>query len=153
MTAAFGLEAILLTRVWILETVRYLGAAYLLCLGFKSLRSAISKARPTQTVALAAARGHFLAGLMLHLTYPKPILYFGTLFTIGVSVGTGMAELTLVVLVISLNNAMIFLAYALLFSNAAMASACTGARCFFESVYALLFGFAGIRIMMLRLTP
>ena len=40
-----------------------------------------------------------------------------------------MAELALVVLVIGLNNAMIFLAYA------------------------LLFGFAGIRILMLRLTP
>ena len=32
MTAAFGVGAILLTHVWILETVRYLGAAYLLYL-------------------------------------------------------------------------------------------------------------------------
>ena len=153
VTAAFGVGAILLTHVWILETVRYLGAAYLLYLGFKSLRSAIAKAGPAQTVALAAPRGHFLAGLMLHLTNPKPILFFGTLFTIGVPAGTGMAELALVVLVIGLNNAMIFLAYALLFSNAAMARAYAGARRFFESVFALLFGFAGIRILMLRLTP
>ena len=114
VTAAFGVGAILLTHVWILETVRYLGAAYLLYLGFKSLRSAIAKAGPA---------------------------------------GTGMAELALVVLVIGLNNAMIFLAYALLFSNAAMARAYAGARRFFESVFALLFGFAGIRILMLRLTP
>ena len=32
VTAAFGVGAILLTHVWILETVRYLGAAYLLYL-------------------------------------------------------------------------------------------------------------------------
>lgn len=76
VTAAFGVGAILLTHVWILETVRYLGAAYLLYLGFKSLRSAIAKAGPAQTVALAAPRGHFLAGLMLHLTNPKPIFFW-----------------------------------------------------------------------------
>ena len=90
---------------------------------------------------------------MLHLTNPKPILFFGTIFTTGVPAGTGMAELALVVLVIGLNNAMIFLAYVLLFSNAAMVRAYAGARRFFESVFALLFGFVGIRILMLRLTP
>ena len=63
-----------------------------------------------------------------------------------------MAELTFVVLVIGLNNAMIFLAYALLFSNAAMARVYAGPRRFFGSVFALLSGFAGILILMLRLT-
>ena len=56
-------------------------------------------------------------------------------------------------LVVGLNNAVIFLGYALLFSNAAMARAYANARRFFESVFAVLFGFAGIRILMLRLTP
>ena len=64
-----------------------------------------------------------------------------------------MDELALVILVIGLNNAVIFLAYALLFSNTAMARAYAGARRFFEFVFALLSGFAGIRILMLRLTP
>ena len=64
-----------------------------------------------------------------------------------------MVELALVVLVIGLNNAMIFLAYALLFSNVVMASAYAGTRRFFESVFALMFGFVGVRILMLRLTP
>ena len=82
MTAAFGVRAILLMHVWVLETVGYLGSAYLLYLVFKSLRSAIAKAGPAQTVALTVPRGHFLAGLMLHLTNPKPILFFDTLFTI-----------------------------------------------------------------------
>lgn len=153
MTAAFGVGAILLTHVWILESVRYCGAAYLLYLGCKSLRSAIGRAGSAQTIALAAPRGHFLAGLMLHLTNPKPILFFGTLFTIGVPAGTGMTELAFVVLVVGLNNAAIFLGYALLFSNAAMARAYAGARRLFESVFAVLFGIAGIRILMMRFTP
>ena len=93
MTAAFGVEAILLTHVWILETVGYLGSAYLLYLVFKLLRSAIAKAGPAQTVALTAPRGHFLACLMLHLTNPKPILFFDTLFTIGVPAGLAWLNL------------------------------------------------------------
>ena len=64
-----------------------------------------------------------------------------------------MDELALVILVIGLNNAVIFLAYALLFSNAAMVRAYAGTGRFFESVFALLSGFAGIRILMLRLKP
>ena len=51
VTAAFGLGAILLTHVWIIETIRYLGSAYLLYLVFKSLRSAIAKTGLAQTVA------------------------------------------------------------------------------------------------------
>ena len=64
-----------------------------------------------------------------------------------------MAELALVVLVIGLNKAMIFLAYALLFSYAVVASAYAGGRRFFESVFALMFWFMVVRILMLRLTP
>ena len=67
---------------------------------------------------------------------------------------TIMGELALVIPVIGLNNAVNFLAYAaLLFSNAAMARAYVVTRRFFESVFALLSGFAGIRILMLRLKP
>ena len=64
-----------------------------------------------------------------------------------------MDELALVILVIGLNNAVIFLAYALLFSNAAMARAYAGARRFFDPVFGLLSGFEDIRILMLRLKP
>ena len=153
IAAAFGVGAILLTHVWILETVRYLGAAYLLYLGARSLRSALGNAGPAQTIALPATRGHFLAGLMLHLTNPKPVLFFGTLFTIGVPAGTSVTQLAIVVLVVGLNNALIFLGYALLFSNAILAQAYARARRWFESVFALLFGFAGMRILTLKLTP
>ena len=39
ITAALGVGAILMAHVWILETLRYCGAAYLLYLAFRSLRS------------------------------------------------------------------------------------------------------------------
>ena len=65
-----------------LETVRYCGGAYLLWLAFKSLRSAMVPGAG-KIADMSAPRGHFMAGLALHITNPKPILFFGTLFSNG----------------------------------------------------------------------
>jgi threonine/homoserine/homoserine lactone efflux protein len=151
ITAALGFGAILMAHVWILETVRYCGAAYLLYLACRSLRAAMSDTEPTMT-ELKAPHGYFMAGLMLHLTNPKPVLFFGTLFSIGVPAGTGASDLALVVLVVGLCNATIFIAYALLFSNTVLARLYAGARRWFESVFALLFGIAGVKILTFKLT-
>ncbi|MEM6595980.1 MAG: LysE family transporter, partial [Pseudomonadota bacterium] len=40
IAAALGFSAIMTTNLWLAETVRYLGAAYLLYLALKSLRAA-----------------------------------------------------------------------------------------------------------------
>ena len=90
-TAAFGVGAILLAHVWMLKTVRYCGGAYLLWLAFKSLRSAMVPGA-SKIADMPAPRGHFMAGLALHITNPKPILFFGTLFSIGVPAGTSASE-------------------------------------------------------------
>ncbi len=82
-TAAFGVGAILLAHVWMFEKVRYCGGAYLLWLAFKSLRSAMIPGAG-KIADMPAPRGHFMADLALHITNPKPILFFCTLFSIGV---------------------------------------------------------------------
>ena len=151
ITAALGFGAILMAHVWILETVRYCGVAYLLYLACRSLRAAMSDTEPTMT-ELKAPHGYFMAGLMLHLTNPKPVLFFGTLFSLGVPAGTGASDLALVVLVVGLCNATIFIAYALLFSNKVLARLYGGARRWLESVFPLLFGIAGVKILNFKLT-
>lgn len=150
-TAAFGVGAILLAHVWVLETVRYCGGGYLIWLAFRSLRSAMVPGAGRMT-DMPAPHGHFVAGLALHITNPKPILFFGTLFSIGVPAGTSAGELALVVIIIGLNNAAVFFSYAFLFSNAAMARAYARARRWFEGVFATLFGFAGVQILTMKLT-
>lgn len=152
LTAAFGVGVLLLAHVWILEIVRYCGAAYLIYLASRSLRSAMTTGEGRMT-DLPAPRGHFLAGVALHITNPKPILFFGTLFSIGVPAGTGPVELALVVLIVGLNNGAVFFSYALLFSNSALARAYARARRWFEGAFAALFGIAGLKILTMRLSP
>ena len=150
-TAAFRIGAILLAHVCMLETVRYCGGAYLLWLAFKSLRSAMVPGA-SKLADMPAPRGHFMAGLALHITNPKPILFFDTLFSIGVPAGTSAGELALVVIIIGLNNAAVFFTYAFLFSNGTMARAYARARRWFEGVFAALFGLTGVQILTMRLT-
>ena len=149
-TAAFDAGAIPLAHVWMLETVRYCGGAYLLWLAFKSLRSAMVPGAG-KIADMPAPRSHFMAGLALHITNPKPILFFGTLFSVGVPAGTSAGELALVVIIIGLNNAAVFFTYAFLFSNGTMAKAYARARRWFEGVFAALFGLTGVQFLTMRL--
>ena len=113
-----------------LETVRYCCGPYLLWLAFKSLRSAMVPGAG-KIADIPAPRSHFMAGLVLHITNPKPILFFGTLFSIGVPAGTSAGELALAVIIIGLNNSAVFFTYASLFSNGTVAKAYTRARRWF----------------------
>ena len=81
-TAAFGLAAIMLANVWLFEAMRYVAGAYLLFLAFKSARSALTKSVPSNAQATQPtnARQSYLKGLAIHLTNPKPILFFGSLY-------------------------------------------------------------------------
>ena len=149
-TAAFGVGAILLAHFWMLEKVRYFGGAHLLWLAFKSLRSAVVPGAG-KIADMPAPRGHFMASLALHITNPKPVRFFVTLFSIGVPAGISAGELALLVILIRLNNTAVFFTYAFLFSNMPMASAYARARRWFEGVFAALFGLAGVQILTMRL--
>ena len=151
ITAALGVGALFLAHVWVLEAVRIAGAAYLLWLAFKSCRSALRSSALRSAEPVTAPHGFFLAGLFLHLTNPKPILFFGTLFSIGVPNDTTGLELALVVLIVGLNNAAIFLLYAVIFSHARISNLYRRARRWFESVFALLFGAVGLRILATKI--
>ena len=99
IAAALDVGAILMAHVWILETIRYCGAAFLLYLAFRSLRAATSNTHAAMA-EMNAPQGYFTAGVKLHLTNPKPVLFFRTLFSIDVPAGTGAADLALVVFVV-----------------------------------------------------
>ena len=134
-----------------LNTVRYCGGAYLIWLTFKSLQSTMVPSAG-KISDMPAPRGHFMSGIALHITNPKPILFSGKLFSIGVPASTSADELALVVIIIGLNNAAVFFTYAFLFSNGTMARAYARARRWFEGVFAALFGRAGVQILTMRLT-
>ncbi|KIC47937.1 LysE family translocator [Tateyamaria sp. ANG-S1] len=152
VSAAFGLGAIMLANAWLFEIVRYAGAAYLGWLAIKSARSAwIGAKLSVLPVTSRSLRGHYAKGLALHLTNPKAVLFFGALYSVGVPPGTPVTALITVILAVGALSFTIFHGYALIFSSAPMIRAYTRAKRGFETLFALFFGAAALRILTTRL--
>jgi threonine efflux protein len=147
VTAALGLGTLMLAHAWMLEVVRYVGAGYLLFLAFKAARSASSSKQSTAKALAGGGRALYAKGLMLHLTNPKAILFFGALYSLGVPQGVSAQGLALVVGAVGLQSALVFHGYALAFSTQRMGRLYVRMRRWFEGVFALAFGLAGLKIL------
>ena len=151
ITAALGVSAIMLANVWMFEILRYFGAAYLLFLAYKSAHSALS----TKEIAARGYSGNsrtlFTKGLALHITNPKAILFFGSLYSIGVPASASAGQLAVVILAVGFQSFLVFHGYALLFSTPSMTRFYIKLRRWFEAVFALGFGLAGLKILVARI--
>lgn len=149
--AALGFGALMLANAWVFEIIRYFGAAYLLYLGFRSARSALRAGDPHTSVVTGTFGKIYAKGLALHLTNPKAILFFGSLYAIGVPPDSTPLQLATVVAAIGLQSFLIFHGYALLFSDRRMTRIYAHLRRWFDSAFALAFGYAGIKVLTARL--
>jgi len=152
LAAALGLGAVMHAHAWTFEMLRYFGSGYLLYLAYRSARSALSPGQAKlRSVSAGSHRIAYGKGLAMHLTNPKAILFFGALFSVGVPVSATSLEIAGVVGAVGLQSLCIFTAYALLFSNARMVAIYLQLRRWFESIFAVAFGLAGLKLLTARL--
>ncbi|WP_291732960.1 LysE family transporter [Leisingera sp. F5] len=153
VSAAFGLGAVMLANAWIFEVVRYFGAGYLMYLALRSARSALHPGTPELKASAAVSlRTAFAKGLALHLTNPKAVLFFGSLYAIGIPPGTEPSALLTVIAAIAVQSTLIFHGYALLFSSSAATRIYLRLRRVFEAVFAAAFATASWQIFAARLS-
>ncbi|MEP1765052.1 MAG: LysE family transporter [Sulfitobacter sp.] len=150
VAAALGLGAVMLANAWVFELIRYFGAAYLMFLAYKAARSAFSDKDLATKSFTGGKRSLYAKGLALHLTNPKAILFFGSLFSLGVPAGIGAQELALVIASVGLQSFLVFHGYALLFSSQAMTNFYLKLRRWFEGAFAIGFGAASFKILTTR---
>lgn len=151
VAAAMGLAALMQAHVWLVEAMRYLAAAYLLSLAVRAARSALSTDAAvlsgTSESRLTRAYGR---GLALHLTNPKAILFFASLYTLGVGPQAGPEALVVVIAAIGLQSLVIFAGYALIFAHGGVVGAYARLRRGFEAAFALTFAGAAIGALVRR---
>ena len=149
--AALGLSAIMVANAWMFEVFRYIAAMYLLWLAWRSARSAL---RPhgaaIEGVRIGSPAEAYVRGLGIHLTNPKVVLFFGSLYALGIPNDAAPSVVALVVMLVAIQSAAIFVAYALLFSHATVRQTYVRLRRWFEAAFALLFGAAGLRVLIAR---
>ncbi|WP_299198924.1 LysE family translocator [uncultured Tateyamaria sp.] len=153
VAAALGFGALLLANQWLLETVRYAGAAYLAWLGLKSARAALHD-RPLapRDIGTASYLRCWAQGALIHLTNPKAIMFWGSIMAIGLKPGadaSGVAALVGLCIAVSLT---LMTSYALLFSSAVATRTYLKLRRLFETTFALFFGAAAWHLLTQRNT-
>lgn len=154
VAAALGLGAVMLANAWVFELIRYFGAAYLMFLAYKAARSALSN-KDLATKSFAGGKRFLYAkGLALHLTNPKAILFFGSLFSLGIPPGTEVSELALVIATVGFQSFLVFHGYAMVFSSQAVTKIYLKLRRWFEGAFAIGFGAASFKILTTKMqTP
>lgn len=152
VAAAFGLGALMLAHSWVFETLRYVGAAYLMYMAIRAARSAWRDTR-LKPVALQSVslRGAFGKGMALHLTNPKAVLFFGALYSIGIPPTATPVDLLTVIAAVGLQSLLVFHGYAILFASPPLTQSYLAFRRWFETVFAMAFAAASLRILTARL--
>ncbi len=150
--AALGLSAIMLANAWVFEVIRYVGVAYLGWLAIKALRRA--------TTSDEVALGHpvsgtlpsiFAKGAAIHLTNPKAVLGWGSIFAIVAPNGATLSMLMGYFAMLFAGSLLVFIGYAFLFSSERTVRVYRRARRWFDSAFAGFFGFACYKILTVKI--
>lgn len=153
VAAAFGLSAVLATYSQALVAIKILGGLYLLWLALKSARSAWSAKEKAGGQAVHQSPGRtFLRGTAMHLTNPKAIFVWMSIVSMALPAGAQARDAWQVVAGCAVLGLCVFIGYALLFSAPLARRVYGRLRRWFEGTLALVFGYAGLRMLLSR-TP
>jgi threonine efflux protein len=152
MLAALGVSALLASFAFALTILKIVGGLYLLYLGWKSARAALSKVDLAQQASGGPVRlgALYRRGLAMHLTNPKAILSWLSIISLGLPPDApGSVTAAIVVGCVCL-GVLVFGGFAILFSAKAMALAYRRVRRWVEGAMAIIFGFAGLKLLISR---
>lgn len=147
--ATLGVSATLIAWSRFLVALKLFGGFYLLWLAFKSGRSAlVAKAGASGVQRPQTAASLYTRGALLHLTNPKAILVWVSIVALS-SNNSGDVHAAVMpgCLVI---GSVVFSGYAVIFSNATARRVYTRTRRAMEGCLAVVFGIAGVRLLVSR---
>ncbi|MHC8308673.1 LysE family translocator [Pseudomonas sp. GT1P32] len=152
--AATGVSAILAQFAQALIALKIVGGIYLIYLAIKAGRSALaSDKRIEQMMAAAPTVSGFSLyrrGLLMHLTNPKALLGWIATMTLGLGPEATPTTVAIILAGCAVLSITIFCGYAIVFSTAPMIRGYRKARRWIEGTLALVFGAAGIKLLLSR---
>ena len=152
--AATGVSALLTRYAHALIVLKVFGGLYLLFLAFKAGRAALMSderaALMASNEAATTRSALYRRGLLMHLSNPKAILAWVALLTLGLGPDASWQSVVIILSGCFVLSVTIFCGYALVFSTTPMVRLYRRARRGIEGVLALVFGFAGLRLLLSR---
>lgn len=153
--AATGISAVLTRYAEALIVLRVFGGFYLLFLAFKAGSAALTSdeqaATRAETEGSASSRlALYRRGLLMHLSNPKAVLAWIALVALGLGPDASWRDILAILGGCTVLSVTIFCGYAVVFSTAPMVRFYRRARRWIEGVLAMLFGVAGLRLLLSR---
>lgn len=150
VVTAAGLGALLVQSSVALTVLRWFGGAYLLWLAWQSARSAMRADLASGEVLPPADNRILIRGLALNLSNPKAVLAWISVLALGVGSSDESSALALTTALCAALGLLIYLAYAVLFSQAPIRSGYRKARRSIDGLAAAFFGYSGLRLLLTR---
>lgn len=152
LLTSLGLSAILATYSECLVAIKMAGGLYLLWLGFKSARSALSADQPTTQAVQTeeSPRRLYMRGMLLNLTNPKAILVWISIVSLSMSTSSHESHTSEVVSGCLMIGVSVFTSYAVLFSTDSARRIYVAIRRWLEGTLAVMFSLAGLKLLTSR---
>jgi len=147
-TAAIIVSSVAHTQFQAFIVIRLLGAVYLLYLSYLCIRSALkSKQGDGVFLQKITYTGGYMMGLLIHLTNPKVILFFVSLFSVLSADNATPESLAKIVILLGIQSSCIFIVYAFLFSTKAIVNWYKNNENIFNAIVGILFSILSITII------
>jgi len=148
-----GLSALLAAYASALTVIKIAGGLYLLWLGYKSLKSALSR-HDIEARELAGGKrspaGYLFRGYVIQMTNPKAALAWIAIISLGLKDGAPVWVAAVIVLGTFLLSIAIHMLYALAFSTPVMVRVYGKARRGIQMLLGGFFGIAGLKLLFSR---
>jgi threonine/homoserine/homoserine lactone efflux protein len=153
LVAAAGLGALLVQSSVALNVLRWFGGAYLLWLAWQSARSAVMPEPATGEVSTTVDGRILIRGLVLNLSNPKAVLAWISVLALGVGPSEDPSLLAITTALCAVLGLVIYLAYAVLFSQALVREWYRNARRGIDGLASVFFGYSGLNLVLTREDP
>jgi threonine/homoserine/homoserine lactone efflux protein len=149
--AAIGITTILTTYAEVILVIKIAGGIYLLYLACKSAKSALAAdIRQAKSAPFAAKATLYRRGVLLHLSNPKAVLGWIAIMSLGLRPDAPSYIFQAIIAGCAILGLLINIGYAVIFSTTLMGRAYQKSRRWIEGALAAIFGYAGIRLLLLR---
>ncbi|MBL1422610.1 MAG: LysE family transporter [Alphaproteobacteria bacterium] len=150
MLTAVGLSALLTQYAYALFVIKIVGGLYLLWLGYKSLRSAMSDYDLTATTLDGETRtafGYYSRGYIVQMTNPKAALSWVAIISLGLAPDAPLWVAAVIVTGATLMSIIMHYVYAVAFSTNLMVRVYSKARKYIQATLGIFFVGAGIKLL------
>ncbi|MEH6527458.1 MAG: LysE family translocator [Sneathiella sp.] len=152
ISAALGLGAVLQANEWVFHVIRYGGAAYLLYLAYKSARSALLPGDiKTRVVSATTPLRAYTKGLIVNVTNPESVLFYGSLYAIGMPKNPSDPQIAIAIGALGILVIFLYVGFALIFSNSFITRGYLKLYRWLEGFFALAFTAASIEVLLAKI--